>query len=153
MHPSMREYDLVVIGSGPGGHKAAIAAAELGKAVAAIEHDRMLGGVCANTGTIPRGCSGAARISLAVHLQKRQAVGQTLPDRAAIRVGCGKAAGVSLFRAVSYDNSDDDDDDSRATRRLHLHDNGTRIAPGGTIGLCLRTTGSFSSASHPPRRS
>jgi NAD(P) transhydrogenase len=53
MHPSMREYDLVVIGSGPGGQKAAIAAAKLGKTVAAIEHDRMLGGVCTNTGTIP----------------------------------------------------------------------------------------------------
>src|SRR4029077_13517391 len=53
MHPSMREYDLVVIGSGPGGQKAAIAAAKLGKSVAVIEHDRMLGGVCTNTGTIP----------------------------------------------------------------------------------------------------
>src|ERR1700741_2900031 len=53
MHPSMREYDLVVIGSGPGGQKAAIAAAKLGKTVAIIERDRMLGGVCTNTGTIP----------------------------------------------------------------------------------------------------
>ncbi len=53
MHPSMREYDLVVIGSGPGGQKAAIAAAKLGKTVALIERDRMLGGVCTNTGTIP----------------------------------------------------------------------------------------------------
>jgi NAD(P) transhydrogenase len=53
MHPSMREYDLVVIGSGPGGQKAAIAAAKLGRSVAVIEHDRMLGGVCTNTGTIP----------------------------------------------------------------------------------------------------
>src|SRR5271166_2296049 len=53
MHPSMREYDLVVIGSGPGGQKAAIAAAKLGKSVAVIEHGRMLGGVCTNTGTIP----------------------------------------------------------------------------------------------------
>src|ERR1700758_1345106 len=53
MHPSMSEYDLVVIGSGPGGQKAAIAAAKLGKSVALIEHDRMLGGVCTNTGTIP----------------------------------------------------------------------------------------------------
>jgi len=53
MHPTMRDYDLVVIGSGPGGQKAAIAAAKLGKAVAVIEHDRMLGGVCTNTGTIP----------------------------------------------------------------------------------------------------
>jgi NAD(P) transhydrogenase len=53
MHPPMPEYDLVVIGSGPGGQKAAIAAAKLGKSVAVIEHDRMLGGVCTNTGTIP----------------------------------------------------------------------------------------------------
>src|SRR5271163_1605608 len=53
MHPSMREYDLVVIGSGPGGQKAAIAAAKLGKSVAVIEHGRMLGGVCVHTGTIP----------------------------------------------------------------------------------------------------
>jgi NAD(P) transhydrogenase len=53
MHPSIREYDLVVIGSGPGGQKAAIAAAKLGKTVAVIERDQMLGGVCTNTGTIP----------------------------------------------------------------------------------------------------
>ena len=50
---SMQEFDLVVIGSGPGGQKAAIAAAKLGKSVAVIERGRMLGGVCVNTGTIP----------------------------------------------------------------------------------------------------
>src|SRR6188768_608983 len=50
---SVLEYDLVVIGSGPGGQKAAIAAAKLGKSVAVIERGRMLGGVCLNTGTIP----------------------------------------------------------------------------------------------------
>ncbi len=50
---SMREYDLVVIGSGPGGQKAAIAAAKLGKSVALVERGRMVGGVCVNTGTIP----------------------------------------------------------------------------------------------------
>ena len=49
----MREYDLVVIGSGPGGQKAAIAAAKLGKSVALVERGRMVGGVCVNTGTIP----------------------------------------------------------------------------------------------------
>ena len=53
MHVSIREYDLVVIGSGPGGQKAAIAAAKLGKSVAVIERSQMLGGVCTNTGTIP----------------------------------------------------------------------------------------------------
>jgi NAD(P) transhydrogenase len=50
---SMQEYDLVVIGSGPGGQKSAIAAAKLGKTVAVIERGLMLGGVCVNTGTIP----------------------------------------------------------------------------------------------------
>ncbi|MGU3433364.1 Si-specific NAD(P)(+) transhydrogenase [Actinomycetes bacterium M1A6_2h] len=47
------EYDLLVIGSGPGGQKAAIAAAKLGKRVAIVERGSMLGGVCVNTGTIP----------------------------------------------------------------------------------------------------
>lgn len=50
---SMREYDVVVIGSGPGGQKAAIASAKLGKSVAMVERGRMVGGVCVNTGTIP----------------------------------------------------------------------------------------------------
>jgi len=47
------DYDLVVIGSGPGGQKAAIAAAKLDRRVAVIERPQMLGGVCVNTGTIP----------------------------------------------------------------------------------------------------
>jgi len=47
------DYDLVVLGSGPGGQKAAIAAAKLGKRVAIVDKSDMLGGVCVNTGTIP----------------------------------------------------------------------------------------------------
>jgi len=46
-------YDLVVIGSGPAGQKAAIQAAKLGKRAALIERGGMVGGVCVNTGTIP----------------------------------------------------------------------------------------------------
>ena len=49
----MYDYDLSVIGSGPGGQKAAIAAAELGKRVAVAERRHMMGGVWVNTGTIP----------------------------------------------------------------------------------------------------
>ncbi|MGH3565411.1 MAG: Si-specific NAD(P)(+) transhydrogenase [Pseudonocardia sp.] len=49
----MYDYDLLVIGSGPGGQKAAIAAAKLGKRVAVAERRDMIGGVCVNTGTIP----------------------------------------------------------------------------------------------------
>ncbi|MDD7924513.1 Si-specific NAD(P)(+) transhydrogenase [Actinomycetospora chibensis] len=47
------DYDLLVIGSGPGGQKAAIAAAKLGKRVAVVERRGMIGGVCTQTGTIP----------------------------------------------------------------------------------------------------
>jgi NAD(P) transhydrogenase len=47
------QYDLVVIGSGPAGQKAALNAAKLGKTVAIIERENTLGGVCIHTGTIP----------------------------------------------------------------------------------------------------
>lgn len=49
----MDHFDVVVIGSGPAGQKAAIAAAKLGKRAAIIERKHMMGGVCINTGTIP----------------------------------------------------------------------------------------------------
>src|SRR5437763_6794402 len=46
-------YDLVVLGSGPAGQKAAIQAAKVGASVAVVERRDTIGGVCANTGTIP----------------------------------------------------------------------------------------------------
>ncbi|MGA8112435.1 MAG: Si-specific NAD(P)(+) transhydrogenase [Actinocatenispora sp.] len=49
----MYDYDLLVLGSGPGGQKAAIAGAKLGQRVAVVERRSMVGGVCINTGTIP----------------------------------------------------------------------------------------------------
>jgi NAD(P) transhydrogenase len=47
------EFDLLVVGCGPGGQKAAIAAAKLGKRAAVIERATSVGGACVNTGTIP----------------------------------------------------------------------------------------------------
>ena len=47
------EYDLVVIGSGPAGHRGAIAAAKARKRVAIIDRTFMIGGVSVHTGTIP----------------------------------------------------------------------------------------------------
>ena len=49
----MQQYDLVVIGSGPAGQRAAIQAAKYGKRVAVIEQREIVGGTCVNTGTIP----------------------------------------------------------------------------------------------------
>ena len=46
-------FDVVVIGSGPAGQKAAIQAAKAGKRVAVIERERQVGGNCVHTGTIP----------------------------------------------------------------------------------------------------
>jgi dihydrolipoamide dehydrogenase len=46
-------YDLIVIGSGPGGYVAAIRAAQLGMRVACVEKDNTLGGTCLNVGCIP----------------------------------------------------------------------------------------------------
>lgn len=47
------DYDLLVIGSGPSGQRAAIQAAKLGKRVGVVERSRAVGGVCVHTGTIP----------------------------------------------------------------------------------------------------
>src|SRR5271154_6947405 len=49
----MRHFDCIVIGTGPGGQRAAIQAAKLGKKVALIEKNNVLGGATINTGTIP----------------------------------------------------------------------------------------------------
>jgi NAD(P) transhydrogenase len=49
----MQAYDLLVIGSGPAGQRAAIQGAKLGKRAALIEKREVLGGACINTGTIP----------------------------------------------------------------------------------------------------
>ena len=49
----METFDLLVIGSGPGGQRAAIQAAKLGKRAAVIERREIVGGVTAHTGTIP----------------------------------------------------------------------------------------------------
>jgi NAD(P) transhydrogenase len=48
-----QNYDLLVIGSGPAGQKAAINAAKMGKRVAVIERDSMVGGASVHSGTIP----------------------------------------------------------------------------------------------------
>src|SRR5882672_11185274 len=50
--PSMYDYDMLVIGSGPSGRRAAIQFAKLGKSVLVVEKGRRVGGVSVHTGTI-----------------------------------------------------------------------------------------------------
>src|ERR1700692_59096 len=47
------QFDLIVIGAGPGGYVAAIRAAQLGMKVACVDKSRTLGGTCLNIGCIP----------------------------------------------------------------------------------------------------
>lgn len=49
----MTEYDLIVIGSGPGGYVGAIRASQLGLKVAVVEKSKTFGGTCLNIGCIP----------------------------------------------------------------------------------------------------
>src|SRR5580658_3130826 len=49
----MQQYDLIVIGSGPAGQRAAIQGAKCGKRVVLIERREVVGGCCINSGTIP----------------------------------------------------------------------------------------------------
>ena len=49
----MTKYDVIVIGSGPGGYVAAIRCAQLGMKTAIVEKNPTLGGTCLNIGCIP----------------------------------------------------------------------------------------------------
>ncbi|MEO8098361.1 MAG: Si-specific NAD(P)(+) transhydrogenase [Acidobacteriota bacterium] len=49
----MQTFDMIVVGSGPAGQRAAIQAAKFGKTVAVVEQRDVVGGACINTGTIP----------------------------------------------------------------------------------------------------
>ncbi|MEE9615161.1 MAG: Si-specific NAD(P)(+) transhydrogenase [Thermodesulfobacteriota bacterium] len=49
----MKNYDVLIVGSGPGGEKAAVQASKLGKSVAVIERSPYIGGAGLHTGTLP----------------------------------------------------------------------------------------------------
>jgi NAD(P) transhydrogenase len=79
-------YDLAVIGSGPAGQKAAVAAAKLGKRVAVVDRREMIGGVCIHTGTIPSKALREAILYLS-GFRQRAFYGRdyTLQDRISVR--------------------------------------------------------------------
>ncbi len=80
------DFDVLVIGSGPGGQKAAIAAAKLDRRVAIVERPEMLGGVCLNTGTIPSKTLREAVLYL-TGLDQRELYGQSYRLKDEITIG------------------------------------------------------------------
>jgi NAD(P) transhydrogenase len=71
--PAKDTYDLIVLGSGPGGQRAAVQAAKLGKSVLVIEKQR-LGGSCLHMGTIPSKALREAALSTAPGTSSLQVV-------------------------------------------------------------------------------
>jgi NAD(P) transhydrogenase len=82
----MHEFDLVVIGSGPAGQKAAVQAAKLRKRVAVVECRETVGGVCVNTGTIPSKTLREAALYL-TGLNQRELYGQSYRVKQEITMG------------------------------------------------------------------
>jgi NAD(P) transhydrogenase len=80
------DFDILVIGSGPGGQKAAIAAAKLDRRVAIVDRRDMLGGVCLNTGTIPSKTLREAVLYL-TGLDQRELYGQSYRVKDDITIG------------------------------------------------------------------
>src|SRR5262249_10327945 len=74
-------YDLVVIGSGPGGYVCAIRAAQLGMKVAVVEKEKTFGGTCLNIGCIPSKAllPAAERFEEAGHMLGRMGVNVGAP--------------------------------------------------------------------------
>ena len=68
------DFDLVSIGSGPAGQRAAVQASKLGKQAAVIEQRLGLGGVCLETGTIPSKTFREAVISILAVIVKQERV-------------------------------------------------------------------------------
>jgi NAD(P) transhydrogenase len=83
---NMYDFDVLVIGSGPGGQKAAIAAAKLGRRVGIVERRNMIGGVCLNTGTIPSKTLREAVLYL-TGLDQREMYGQSYRVKDEITIG------------------------------------------------------------------
>jgi NAD(P) transhydrogenase len=79
------DYDLIVIGSGPAGQKAAIAAAKLRKRVAVVDRRLMIGGTCVHTGTIPSKTLREATIHLSA-FRDGNFYGREFPSREEISV-------------------------------------------------------------------
>ena len=113
------DYDLLVVGSGPGGQEAAIAAARLGKRVAVIERKPYVGGASLQTGTIP-----SKALREAAYVTSRSAslgMRRTIQTRAASEPGF-------LFDALSQKDRVVDRKEAQLLERLMKE--GVTLIPG-----------------------
>lgn len=80
-HAVSFDFDLLCLGSGPAGQRAAVQAAKLGKRVAVVERRATIGGVCVDTGTIPSKTFREAVTSLTAvaEVLERQGLTRVLP--------------------------------------------------------------------------
>ncbi|MET0631927.1 MAG: dihydrolipoyl dehydrogenase [Xanthobacteraceae bacterium] len=92
-------YDLIVIGSGPGGYVCAIRAAQLGVKVAVVEKDKTFGGTCLNVGCIPS--------KALLHASERYEETGLLFDKMGIKVGKPKLdlAAMMKFKDEGVDGN------------------------------------------------
>src|SRR3954463_11383348 len=75
-----QEFDLIVIGAGPGGYTAAIRAAQLGLNVACVEQEAPLGGTCLRIGCIPSKALLESRERFREAKEKFSSYGVVLPE-------------------------------------------------------------------------
>ena len=113
------DYDLLVVGSGPGGQEAAVAAAKLGKRVAIIERKPYVGGVSLQTGTIP-----SKALREAAYLTSRSA---SLGMRRTIQLRAASEPGF-LSEAIGQKDSVVDRKETQMLGRLMAE--GVELIPG-----------------------
>jgi len=87
----MKEVDLIVIGSGPAGQRAAIQAVKLGKSAVVVEKRKSIGGVCINTGMLKLIFHQQTGLLLGVHI---------IGEGACELIHIGQA--VLTFGSISY---------------------------------------------------
>src|SRR6266568_3111744 len=131
----MYDFDVLVIGSGPGGQKAAIAAAKLGRRAAIVERRDMIGGVCLNTGTIPSKTLREAVLYL-TGLDQREMYGQSYRVKDVITIA---DLAARTQHVVGREIDDGQGRIGRATADKIVIATGTRPARPATVDFDDRT--------------